>query len=197
MENKFEWKKAGALALVGIIDRNKVLLGKWLWWYPLDFQSVWAPMIWSKYEQAENHQAAINVLHSSHRSPWIQVLPSFLSQNCLWDVAKIWFWVDPWVASTLLSSRLPRLFNLSNLKEGGGIRKSLWRPIFSLGVLFSVANCTRNDNTLSSFSFESIRCNLQSVLLIQQSNSNFFFFFFYQQIKVISLIKNRVILLRK
>lgn len=197
MENKFEWKKAGALALLGIIDRNKVLLGKWLWWYPLDFQSVWAPMIWSKYEQAENHQAAINVLHSSHRSPWIQVLPSFLSQNCLWDVAKYGFglilgWLLPLWALGFHGFSIYLIWKKVEVFENlSGDPSSVWEFCF----LWPIAPETIILFLVSLLSLSDVICNRFS--LFSRATQIFFSFFFYQQIKVISLIKNRVVLLRK
>lgn len=115
-------KGVGGLALGGIIDRNKALLGKWLWRY-LEPHSLWLAVIRSKYGQHGNHWAAVNVAHSSHYSPRkgiSQLLPSFLpfTKLSLGNGNMIRFSVDQWVSSTPLSSRFTRLFNLSYKKDG-------------------------------------------------------------------------------
>lgn len=83
-------KQAGGLALGRIIDKNKALLGKWLWQYSLEIQSLWTVVIRSKYRHPGNKWTTDKLLHSSQHSPWkgiSQIRPSFLSLNYLWDVA--------------------------------------------------------------------------------------------------------------
>lgn len=90
METVSSVKKAGGLALGGILDRNKALLGKRLWRYELEYQSLIGQQgsgaSMGKLETVGEQE----IKHSSHRSPWkgiSQVLPIFLPfTNYLWDV---------------------------------------------------------------------------------------------------------------
>lgn len=80
-------------------------------------------MIRSKFGQAGNCRTTDNIKQSSHRSPWkgiAQVLPTFLpfTKYLLASGNSIRFWINPWISSTSLGSRFPRLFNLSQLKDG-------------------------------------------------------------------------------
>lgn len=110
-------KKDGGLALGGIINRNRALLGKWLWRFPMEQQNLWATVIRNKFGDILNGWDAVN-LHSSHWSPWrgiSQILPLLLSHTnlSLGCGTKFRFWLDPWVDLLSLSSHFPHLFNLS------------------------------------------------------------------------------------
>lgn len=66
-------------------------------------------------------QLAMSII--PHRSPWkgiIQVLPTFhpLTKLSLGCGSSIHFWLEPWICSSSLDSRYPRLYNLSVLKDG-------------------------------------------------------------------------------
>lgn len=88
-----------------------------------EHQSLWAPVICSKFGQIGNLWAAANVQQAFHRSSWkgiVQVMPSLIpfSKFSLGSGSSIRFWLDPWIYSIPLESRFPRLFNLSILKDG-------------------------------------------------------------------------------
>lgn len=73
-------KKFGGLALGGIVKRI-IMLFKWLWRVPLEQQSLWVAISWSRFEYAFNTWDTVQTLFASHRSPWegiSQVLPLFL-----------------------------------------------------------------------------------------------------------------------
>lgn len=83
-------KRHGGLALGGILNRNRAVLDKWLWRYPLERNSVWATVIRSKFEHVSNGWDAVHLPPSSHLSPWKRYFPnfpvSFLSLNSRWVV---------------------------------------------------------------------------------------------------------------
>lgn len=105
-------------------------MGKWLWQYSSEHQFQWAAVIRSKFGQPGNFWTAANVKHSPLRSPWkriVQVLPPFLpfTKLSLGCGSSIRFWIDPWIFSTSLDSRFPRLFN-SMLKDSFTLVSSLF-----------------------------------------------------------------------
>lgn len=103
-----------------IVKRNIALLGKWLWRYPLEQQTLWATLIRSKFGHNSNCLDADYFPSSSHRSMWkgiSQSLPHFrpFTILCLGYGNKIRFWLDhgPSLKSQPLSIRFPRLLQLS------------------------------------------------------------------------------------
>lgn len=113
-------KKHGGLDLGGIVKTNIVLLGKWLWRFSLEQQSLWVVVIWSKFGHASNTWDTFQTSLSSYRSPWKVFLKSyltFLTNISLGCGNLIRFWSDPWVSRPSLCERFPRLSNLSSLKE--------------------------------------------------------------------------------
>lgn len=79
-----------------------------------DPQQIWAG--WKNF-------TADNVKQSCHHSPWkgiVQVLRSFTPFSKLSPGSGrfIRCWLDPWICSSPLDSRFPRLFNLHVLEDG-------------------------------------------------------------------------------
>ena len=61
----------GGLGLGNIINRNKALLGKWLWRFPLEVNSLWYSVIKSKYGLHKNGWDVADVARGSSRYPWV------------------------------------------------------------------------------------------------------------------------------
>ncbi|KAL5543250.1 hypothetical protein UlMin_010960 [Ulmus minor] len=69
-------KELGGLGIGNLILRNKALLGKWLWRFPLEQHSLWAAVIRSKYGLDRNGWDTNRVTVGSFRNPW-----KFISQG--------------------------------------------------------------------------------------------------------------------
>ncbi|KAL5569664.1 hypothetical protein UlMin_026239 [Ulmus minor] len=63
-------KERGGLGIGNLLLRNKALLGKWLWRFPLEQNSLWAAVIRSKYGLNREGWDTNLVTVGSFRSPW-------------------------------------------------------------------------------------------------------------------------------
>ncbi|KAL5567832.1 hypothetical protein UlMin_024407 [Ulmus minor] len=112
-------KECGGLGIGNLLIRNKALLGKWLWRFPLEQHTLWAAVIKSKYGLNREGWDTNLVTVGSFRSPWkfiAQGTSNFLL-NTKWVVGRgdrILFWHHAWVDSLVLKLSYPRLFRLSN-----------------------------------------------------------------------------------
>ncbi|KAL5545374.1 hypothetical protein UlMin_005061, partial [Ulmus minor] len=124
-KNLVDWKlvcspkESGGLGIGNLLIRNKALLGKWLWRFPLEQHTLWAAVIRSKYGLNREGWDTNLVTVGSFRSPWkfiAQGTSNFLL-NTKWVVGRgdrILFWHHAWVDSLVLKLSYPRLFRLSN-----------------------------------------------------------------------------------
>ncbi|XP_028056784.1 uncharacterized protein LOC114260796 [Camellia sinensis] len=60
----------GGLAIENIVARNIAFLGKWLWRFPLESESLWCSVIKSKYGVQSNGRDSNVVNRGNCRSPW-------------------------------------------------------------------------------------------------------------------------------
>ncbi|KAL5548696.1 hypothetical protein UlMin_003927 [Ulmus minor] len=63
-------KESGGLGIGNLLIRNKALLGKWLWRFPLEQHTLWAAVIRSKYGLNREGWDTNLVTVGSFRSPW-------------------------------------------------------------------------------------------------------------------------------
>ena len=101
------WKKVclpkvySGLGLGNLVRRNKSLLFKWLWRFPLEKYALWYAVIKSKYELNENQwDSGINHM-GTHRNPW-KFISSLYGEFHSWvafkvgNGTKLRFWDDVW-----------------------------------------------------------------------------------------------------
>ncbi|KAL5572344.1 hypothetical protein UlMin_021941 [Ulmus minor] len=129
-------KKCGGLGIGNLLIRNKALLGKWLWRFPLEQHTLWAAVIRSKYGLNREGWDTNLVTVGSFRNPWkfiAQGTSNFLL-NTKWVVGRgdrILFWHHAWVESLVLKISFPRLFRLSN-KQSCVVSQMVWN--FNSGI---------------------------------------------------------------
>ena len=63
-------KTKGGLGIGRLKEKNKALLFKWLWRFPLEQEKIWLKVIKSKYGLHDNRWDAGLARRSSYRSPW-------------------------------------------------------------------------------------------------------------------------------
>ena len=114
------WKKAclpkvySGLGLGELIRRNKSLLFKWLWRFPLEKDALWYSVIKSKYGLNENQWDSERNHLVTHRNPWKFI--SSLYREFLSCVAfkvgngtNVRFWEYVWRDDIVFKFRFPSL----------------------------------------------------------------------------------------
>lgn len=159
-------RNLGGLAVGNIITRNIALLGKWLWRFPLERDSLWHSVIKSRYGMQGNGWDSQIGIRASARCPRkfiSQGLPRFLS-HCSFVVGngeRIHFWEDVWKGDIPLSDRFPRLYSLSRA-HNSSILDMVVSPSFHLGWDFRFF---RNLNDREICEFSSLLSLLEGVVL--------------------------------
>ena len=111
-------KDRGGLGLGNLRKKNLALLGKWLWRFPLEQQSLWAMVIRSKYGKHANGWDSNVLTNGSFKNPWkfiSQGLQTF-SKNISLKVGqgtRVLFWKDSWCGGRPFRLLFPRLFQLT------------------------------------------------------------------------------------
>lgn len=114
--------EVGGLGLGHIRERNWALLGKWLWRFSLERDSVWQSIILNKYGRAPNGWECSSQVSPSMSLLWrdiIRLIPLFFPfiHFIVGNGKSLKFWKDHWCRDQYLSSSHPRLFRISNQKE--------------------------------------------------------------------------------
>ncbi|XP_028101439.1 uncharacterized protein LOC114300778 [Camellia sinensis] len=122
--------KQGGLGIKRIKDVNVCLLLKWWWRFASDHESLWKRVLCSKYKFLGGSWLP-NLCSSNHHSTiWggtvaaadkQESLSLFYVSNLHMKVGngcRIKFWYDHWCGALYLKDDFPRLFQLSNNKEG-------------------------------------------------------------------------------
>uniref|UniRef100_A0A803QNN3 Reverse transcriptase zinc-binding domain-containing protein n=1 Tax=Cannabis sativa TaxID=3483 RepID=A0A803QNN3_CANSA len=115
-------KHEGGLAIGRLDMRNKGLLMKWLWRYPLESNSLRHKVIKSRYGIAENCWDTQSGHRLSPRGPWKDISDLYgefleLVKFKVGNGATIRFWEDIWIGETTLRSRFPDLAVVSKAKN--------------------------------------------------------------------------------
>ncbi|KAK9951574.1 hypothetical protein M0R45_007012 [Rubus argutus] len=113
-------KAKGGLEIGNLVLKNSSLLGKWLWRFPIEKESLWHCVIKSKYGYQANGWDANLVVRGSSRSPWKDISAGLCDfskcvQLVVGDGRIVRFWEDIWIGDKPFCEIFPRLFRLSRL----------------------------------------------------------------------------------
>lgn len=115
-------KENGGLGIRRLKERNRALLGKWLWRFVVERHSLWQSIIISRYGEDMSGWDCRQILHISHSLMWrniVQITPHFYSHTRfgLGCRSHVRFWKDLlWGVQTLAVVCL-RLYCISSQKE--------------------------------------------------------------------------------
>uniref|UniRef100_A0A803PJL9 Uncharacterized protein n=1 Tax=Cannabis sativa TaxID=3483 RepID=A0A803PJL9_CANSA len=127
-------RKEGGLGIGGLELKNKGMLMKWLWRFPLEENSLWHKVIVSRYEKANNFWDSKVGVRMSPKGSWrdISNLYSDYLELVCFKVGKgdrIRFWEDVWIGDTSLKSDFPDLAVISKAKNA-----SIWELVVDEGL---------------------------------------------------------------
>ena len=118
-------KVYGGLGVGNLVRRNKSLLFKWLWRFPLETDALWYAVIKSKYGlHANQWDSGINHM-VTYRNPWKFVSSLYGEFHSLvafkvGNGTKLRFWEDVWRGDVAFQIRFPSLYRLS-INHNGSI----------------------------------------------------------------------------
>ncbi|RVW90819.1 putative ribonuclease H protein [Vitis vinifera] len=115
-------KKNGGLGIRNLAIFNKALLGKWLWRFANENESLWKQIISSKYDLQNGGWCSKGVRDCYGVGVWKAIRngwESFRSHSHFFvgDGTKVKFWKDLWCENQSLEEAFPTLFNLSVNKD--------------------------------------------------------------------------------
>jgi hypothetical protein len=151
----------GGLGVGNLVERNKALMGKWLWRFPLEPDALWHKVLKSIYGIDVNGWDAQPLVRGSSRSPWKDISNGFYHflECCSFAVGngeKIRFWEDKWLEKEDLQTLFPRLYRLS-CKHNGKIAGFVDCSVFPYNWNFGFR---RNLNDLEVVEFTSLSAKL-------------------------------------
>ena len=115
-------KIKGGLGIGRLKEKNKALLIKWLWRFPLEQQSIWAKVIISKFGVHSNRWDAVAASRCTYRSPW-KYISSLYEEFRHWvgfkvgNGSRIRFWEDVWCDGVAFSTRFADLYRISSARN--------------------------------------------------------------------------------
>ncbi|KAJ9675215.1 hypothetical protein PVL29_024243 [Vitis rotundifolia] len=115
-------KNDGGLGIRKLATFNKALLGKWLWRFANENDSLWKQIISSKYDLQDGGWCSKVVRDRYGVGVWKAIRngwEKFQSHSCfiVGDGTRVKFWKDLWCKNHSLEEAFPTLFNLSINKE--------------------------------------------------------------------------------
>lgn len=146
----------GGIGLGNVVSKNLSLLGKWLWRFPMEPDSIWHKVIKSKYGTNRNRWDALAGANASSFCPWktiSQVSSLFipLVKLKVGNGDKILFWEDQWAAEIPFSSLFPRLFHISSVHLASISEFLVWNDdVYSWNLHFRRDLSERDIEDLSS-----------------------------------------------
>ena len=112
----------GGLGIRNVRLFNKALLGKWLWRFGTERETLWRHVIHSKYGSLPGGWTSATIpgpygvgLWKNIRKDWVQFAQYLRFE--VGDGTRIKFWTDPWCESGPLKEAFPELYNISRDKE--------------------------------------------------------------------------------
>lgn len=115
-------KEKGGLGIGSLVHKNKALLSKWLWRFPLELEALWHKLIFAIYGLQANGWDPGFASNRTLRSPWksVNTVQEAFYNRCRWmvgDGGTTRFWEDKWCGNESFEQRFPGLFRLSQLKQ--------------------------------------------------------------------------------
>ncbi|RVW42450.1 Transposon TX1 uncharacterized 149 kDa protein [Vitis vinifera] len=116
-------KKDGGLGIRNLAIFNKALLGKWLWRFANENDSLWKQIISSKYDLQDGGWCSKGGRDRYGVGVWKAIRNGWEdfrshSRFLIGDGTRVKFWKDLWCENQSLEEAFPILFNLSVNKEG-------------------------------------------------------------------------------
>ncbi|KAE8687175.1 hypothetical protein F3Y22_tig00111022pilonHSYRG00184 [Hibiscus syriacus] len=123
-------KKLGGLGIPNLLLLNRALMGKWVWKFAGEKNSWWKSVVCCVYNMDPNSLMIRNTWTARSSWIWRGIVKNFFSSDAFRDCFRrnlcvragngetVQFWHDVWLGSAPLKDRFPRLFALSNNKEG-------------------------------------------------------------------------------
>ncbi|RVW22024.1 putative ribonuclease H protein [Vitis vinifera] len=116
-------KKDGGLGICSLATFNKALLGKWLWRFANENESLWKQIISTKYDLQEGGWCSKGARDRHGVGVWKAIRNGWEnfhshSRFIIGDGTRVKFWKDLWCENQSLEEAFPFLFNLSTNKEG-------------------------------------------------------------------------------
>lgn len=121
-------KSHGGLGIVPVKHTNQALLAKWWFKWLMDIKAFWHKLVKAKYD-CHSCKSLGDVLVGRNISPVLKGIADININNSFgtslhfnqfqWSIKDgrtAMFWEDCWSGTNLLSSKFPRLFNLSRFK---------------------------------------------------------------------------------
>lgn len=115
-------KELGGLGLGRIKKKNMALMGKWLWCFSMERDSLWHSTTSHKYGHHPNGWDCISQSNASWSLLWKNICHLYLiflsyTRLALDNGRSIKFWKDLWWGESTLASLYPRLFLISSQQE--------------------------------------------------------------------------------
>ena len=111
-------KEKGGLGIRKFTIMNKALLGKWIWRFASDKETLWKHVLEAKYGQEGHGWRTKKAVGACGVGVWKEILKEagWCWDNLVFKVGKgnkIRFWTDMWCGDSALSQRFPHLYILA------------------------------------------------------------------------------------
>ena len=122
-------KKVGGLGVRGLHKLNKALLGKWLWRFANERNSLWRKTIRRKFGESQGGWCSGEVRNSFGTDLWKEIrkgwdMVRLNAKFVVGDGSRIRFWKDVWGAEEALCITFPTLFSLVVQKDA--LIREIW-----------------------------------------------------------------------
>ncbi|KAL4386357.1 hypothetical protein GQ457_09G021100 [Hibiscus cannabinus] len=123
-------KNCGGLGVIDPNLQNRALLGKWVWKFANDKDTIWQQIIRCKYGYSVDCRLPVESVPRRVSLLWNGVIKSFFKDDVVGNLLRnnfiiqvgdgksISFWSDLWLGDFPLKSRFPRIYALSGNKVG-------------------------------------------------------------------------------
>ena len=144
----------GGLGIGRLKERNKALLFKCLWRFPLEQDSLWTKVIKSKFRLHSNRWDAGLAIRSTYRSPWKFISSLYedfllLVRFRVGDGRKVRFWEDVWWDGEAFSNRFQDIYRLS-LAPNCSIAKLIVQIHLLIDGIFSFSEICKTRDSITS-----------------------------------------------